>query len=95
MRDAMRVRYCFVGLVQNRGFRYACWKSAEKAGCTGWVRNERDRSVTAEIQGTAEQLAAFMRELARVVYGFGDNWSVGEQREISPRQDEDSFNIKF
>ena len=41
----------FVGFVQGRGFRWACWNCAKKAGVTGWVRNERDGSVTAEVQG--------------------------------------------
>ena len=95
MDELTRIRYRFAGLVQNRGFRYACWKSADRAGCTGWVRNERDRTVTAEVQGTSGQLARFMRELVRVVYGFGDNWSVGEQIELPVDRKETQFGVKF
>jgi len=42
--------------VQGVGFRYRARHAAELYGCTGWVRNEYDGSVTMEIQGTEQQI---------------------------------------
>ena len=38
------------------GFRYRAEHAAKLYGCTGWVRNEWDGSVTMEIQGTEEAI---------------------------------------
>ena len=38
----------FYGWVQGVGFRYRARHAAELYGCTGWVRNEWDGSVTME-----------------------------------------------
>ena len=38
------------------GFCYRARPSAELYGCTGWVRNEWDGSVTMEIQGTEDAI---------------------------------------
>ena len=38
------------------GFRYRVHRVANLYGCTGWVRNEWDRSVTMEIQGEPENI---------------------------------------
>ena len=46
----------FHGWVQGVGFRYRARHAAERYGCTGWVRNEWDGSVTMEIQGTEEAI---------------------------------------
>lgn len=42
------------GRVQGVGFRYYMQRRAQELGITGWVRNRRDGSVEALIQGTAE-----------------------------------------
>ena len=42
--------------VQGVGFRYRARHAAQLYGCTGWVRNEWDDSVTIEIQGTEENI---------------------------------------
>ena len=52
----IRRRIRFVGLVQGVGFRWRVMKAAGLYGCTGWVRNEWDGSVTMEIQGTEAQI---------------------------------------
>lgn len=52
------------GRVQGIGYRYAMLTMARRLGINGWVRNCRDGSVEALIQGPAasvEQLAAWAR----------------------------------
>ena len=52
----LRKRIVFYGQVQGVGFRYRARHAADMYGCTGWVRNEYDASVTMEIQGTEDQI---------------------------------------
>ena len=52
----IRRHIVFYGWVQGVGFRYRARHAAELYGCSGWVRNEWDGSVTMEIQGTEEQI---------------------------------------
>ncbi len=46
----------FYGWVQGVGFRYRAKQAADLYGCTGWVKNEYDGSVTMEIQGLEDQI---------------------------------------
>jgi len=52
----IRRHIVFTGRVQGVGFRYRARHAASLYGCTGWVRNEWDGSVTMEIQGDAENI---------------------------------------
>ena len=56
MKNMIRKHITFQGWVQGVGFRYRARHAAELYGCTGWVRNEWDGSVTMEIQGTEEAI---------------------------------------
>jgi len=59
----MRVRV--TGLVQGVGYRYSTSAVAARIGVSGWVRNRRDGSVEAEIEGTPAQvddMIAWMRK---------------------------------
>lgn len=47
------------GVVQGVGFRYSAQKEAEKYNLDGWVKNESDGSVTAEVTGPADSVEAF------------------------------------
>ena len=51
-----RKHITFYGRVQGVGFRYRVRHAADLYGCTGWVRNEWDGSVTMEIQGEKEDI---------------------------------------
>lgn len=52
------------GRVQGVGFRYAMQSEAARLGLTGWVRNRRDGSVEALVQGNDAAVAA-LTEWAR------------------------------
>ncbi|MBQ6395081.1 MAG: acylphosphatase [Atopobiaceae bacterium] len=90
-----RIRYHFVGRVQNRGFRYACIQCARRTGVTGWVRNERDGSVIAEVQGPVSARSAWLHRLEGIVHGFGDQWSIGSAMECPVIPDEERFTVAY
>jgi acylphosphatase len=48
------------GRVQGVGFRYAMQSEAARRGLSGWVRNRRDGSVEALVQGEAGAVDAFV-----------------------------------
>ena len=54
----IRRRLTFYGSVQGVGFRWRALNAARLHGCTGWVCNEWDGSVTMELQGTEAQIDA-------------------------------------
>ena len=60
----IRRHIIFTGRVQGVGFRYRARHAASLYGCTGWVRNEWDGSVTMEIQGEPEAID-------RVIHAIG------------------------
>ena len=53
------------GRVQGVGFRYYMAFKAQQFQITGWVRNRRDGSVEAMIQGTPENVAAMIERAQR------------------------------
>ena len=52
------------GRVQGVGFRYSMQREALRLGLTGWVRNRRDGSVEALVQGNDDAVAT-LTEWAR------------------------------
>ena len=63
-----RKHIAFSGDVQGVGFRWRARTAAEMYGCTGWVRNERDGTVTMEIQGSEEAIEAVILAVERGRY---------------------------
>jgi len=53
----------FRGRVQGVGFRWFAKETADSLGLAGWVRNLRDGSVEAEVEGTPDALDAFERRM--------------------------------
>ncbi len=64
----IRRRYVFYGQVQCVGFRYGARYAADHFGCTGWVRNEYNGSVTMEIEGSREAIEQVLLSIERGTY---------------------------
>lgn len=64
----IRKHIIFSGYVQGVGFRYRAVKAAEMVGCTGWVRNEWNGTVSMEIQGTEQQIDQVILAIERGRY---------------------------
>ena len=84
----VRRHIVFRGWVQGVGFRYRARHAASLYGCTGWVRNEWDGSVTMEIQGTPEQIEQVIRAIRAGRFVRIEDM---ESREIPPEEEERSF----
>ncbi|MBD7956169.1 acylphosphatase [Microbacterium sp. Sa4CUA7] len=59
-----RVHVIVRGEVQGVGYRYTLRMVAQDAGASGWVRNRRDGTVEAEIEGTAAEVDAVLAWMA-------------------------------
>lgn len=59
----IRREYRFIGRVQGVGFRYRCFTIAKRLGLTGFVKNEYDYSVTAQIQGEEAVIEKMIEQL--------------------------------
>lgn len=87
----IRKVFVFFGIVQGVGFRWRAMKAAELCGCTGWVRNEWDGSVTMEIQGDEAQIDETVKAIARSRYIRIDNM---RSRLIPPVPEERGFHAR-
>ena len=70
------------GIVQGVGFRDGCMRHARAQGIAGWVRNRRDGSVEALLQGSPQQLAKMCDWLRHGVPGARVN--AVELSEVQP-----------
>ena len=59
-----RVHVVISGEVQGVGYRYTMLIMAREAGVSGWVRNRRDGTVEAEVEGTPEQVDEILAWMA-------------------------------
>ena len=64
----VRKRIVLTGWVQGVGLRWRARQAAQHYGCTGWVRNEYDGSVTMEIQGDEERIDQVLLAVERGTY---------------------------
>lgn len=80
----------FYGAVQGVGFRYRAMHAAEMYGCTGWVRNEWDGSVSMEIQGSEESIDAVITAIDQGRYVMIESMDV---QKLTPVEDERGFRI--
>ena len=68
MSSKIREAITFTGRVQGVGFRYKMYYVSRQYGVTGWVRNEYDGSVSAQAQGTEEQIDRVIQALSNDRY---------------------------
>lgn len=59
------VRLSITGLVQGVGYRAFVESEAVRLGLAGWVRNRRDRSVEALLEGPPEAIGELLVKLRR------------------------------
>ena len=78
MTEIKRKHIVFYGSVQGVGFRYRARQAAGLVGCTGWVRNEWDGSVSMEIQGTESAIDQVILAIERGHYVHIENMDVKE-----------------
>ena len=72
----IRKHIIFRGWVQGVGFRWRARQAADHYGCTGWVRNEWDGTVSMEIQGTEEAIDKVIMSIEFVRYVQIENMDV-------------------
>ena len=90
MKELVRKRLVFHGLVQGVGFRWRAQTIARELGLTGWVRNEYDGSVAMELQGPIVKIYQLIDTLE------GDRWIRIEEkymREIPVEPHETQFRV--
>lgn len=68
MRTKVREEMVFYGQVQGVGFRYKMSCLADAFCVTGWVRNEYDGSVHAQLQGSLEEIEQILVRLGQDRY---------------------------
>ena len=81
----------FYGWVQGVGFRWRARHAAELFGCTGWVENEEDGSVSMEIQGREEAIDRVILAIEKGNYVRIENMKV---RTLPVVEHESGFRIR-
>lgn len=93
--DLVRLRLRFVGQVQGVGFRWTSAGVARDLDLTGWVRNELDGSVTAEIQGEASHVGAFFPQMLEAYRHRPIRYVVSQRDEIDTVPGERRFEVRY
>ena len=91
-REKTRISLVFHGCVQGVGFRYTAQHAAVSLGLTGWVRNEYDGSVRAEVQGDRESIE---RWISMIRNGRFIEITDIDCREVAAEADERSFRVRY
>jgi acylphosphatase len=60
MDENVRAHVVITGIVQGVFFRVETQRAAEKIGVNGWVRNKRDGSVEAVVEGDRKAVDSFL-----------------------------------
>ena len=88
----IRKHIVFYGQVQGVGFRYHARIAADTYGCTGWGRNERDGTVSMEIQGDEEAIGKVIQFLRQGTYIEIDDIDV---KEIPVKPTDSRFRVEI
>lgn len=76
-------------MVQGVGFRFTAKRLANDLELSGWVRNNRDRTVEIVCEGSEDKLSEFLRKIEDSLAGYirskDVNWieSTGEFKDFS------------
>lgn len=90
---AKRIALAVHGRVQGVGFRFFTKDSADRLRLTGWVRNEFNGTVVAEVQGEATHVDRFCSELGRgPMFGSVSDLQL---QEIPTVSNESLFTIRY
>lgn len=90
-----RLAIRFVGQVQGVGFRWTSRKVAEELGLTGWVRNEPDGSVSMELQGPDDMIAAYFTLFDAQYKRWPIRYVIDDKEDIASVAGEDGFRVRF
>lgn len=90
-----RLHLRFVGEVQGVGFRWTATNVAKRLDLTGWVRNEYDGSVTAEIQGTESHVGAFFSQMLEEYRWRPIRYVVEDRDDIPVVAGEKRFEVRY
>ena len=88
----IRREYHFQGRVQGVGFRYRCYNIAHQLHLTGFVKNEYDYSVTAEIQGEEAVIEKMIERLFQEPFIQRDHISY---KPLDVIKNENTFEVRY
>ena len=78
--------------MQGVGVRYRLSHLAQYYGVTGWVRNEYDGSVSAELQGLVGEIDQIIQQLKQDRY---IDITGMDRQNIPPDEQENGFHIRY
>lgn len=78
--------------MQGVGFRYRLSHLVQYYGVTGWVRNEYDGSVSAELQGLVGEIDQIIQQLKQDRY---IDITGMDRQNIPPDEQENGFHIRY
>ena len=87
----IRRKLQFYGRVQGVGFRHTAINTASRLELTGWVRNERDGSVSMEVQGLDVAIDRLIETIKNARYISVDRIAAAD---IPLVDKEDGFTVK-
>lgn len=87
----MRKRINFYGNVQGVGFRYTCQNLATDFNLNGWVKNNKDGSVTLVLEGSAENINLMLNYLKQIF----DKNIIRIEEILEPEEKLTFFEIKY
>lgn len=90
--EIIRERFVFTGRVQGVGFRYKASRLAHHYKVTGWIRNNANGSVEAQLQGREEALDQIVQQLNQDAY-IRIDWITRERMELD--REERSFSVRY
>ncbi len=88
----IREHMVFTGRVQGVGFRYQVKRLAQHYRVTGWVKNNSDGSVEAQMQGREESLDLVLQSVQQDAYIRIDQMV---RERMALRMEEKSFSVRY